>query len=78
MHTRVTKWGNSLALRLPKPLAEDLGLHEGSDVELILANGRLEMTPTRPKYALNDLLDGITPENRPESFDMPPAGDEAI
>ncbi len=78
MHARIAKWGNSLALRLPKPLADGLGLTDGSEVELNLADGRLELTPARPSYKLNDLLDGISTENQPASFDDGAIGKEAL
>src|SRR5688572_22608353 len=34
MKTKIAKWGNSLALRVPQPLAEEVGLKEGAEVEL--------------------------------------------
>ena len=37
---RVSKWGNSLAIRLPKALAEDLGLKPGDELELVSATSK--------------------------------------
>jgi antitoxin MazE len=69
MRTEIAKWGNSLAVRLPKSLAADLGLSEGVPVELSIDAGRLVVAPARPKYRLADLLAQITPENRHDEVD---------
>lgn len=62
--TYVRRWGNSLALRIPKPLAEEVGLGEGALVELSLVEGRLVITPiARSGFRLEDLLAQVTEEN---------------
>ncbi len=64
METYVKRWGNSLALRIPRPLAEEAGLREDSAVELSLEEGKLVIVPIlRPHYALEALLAQVTPEN---------------
>ena len=64
MRTRVQKWGNSLALRIPKSFATEVGLHRETDVEILLANGKLVITPvSKPKLTLKQLLAKITKEN---------------
>jgi antitoxin MazE len=64
METCVKRWGNSLALRIPKPLAEEVGLTEDSPVKLSLEEGRLVIVPImEPRYALEILLAQVTPEN---------------
>ena len=45
MKTRVSRWGNSLALRIPRPLAIKAGLDENSPVELLLVEGKLVISP---------------------------------
>ena len=47
MRAHVRKWGNSLALRLPRTLAADANLEDGSPVELTLDRGRLVAAPVR-------------------------------
>jgi len=47
MQVQVTKWGNSLALRIPKPFAEDAGVSEGSAVELSVEDGKIVASPIR-------------------------------
>ena len=64
METRVQKWGNSLALRIPKPLAADAGLKDDSPVELSLVDGRLVITPmAKPGVDLEQLLAQVTESN---------------
>lgn len=78
MRAEVKKWGNSLALQIPKALAEAAGLESGSRVELISENGYLHLISIkRPRYTLEELVAGITPENRHEKWDAgPPVGRE--
>ena len=66
---RVTRWGNSLAVRIPKALAEQTDLREGSEVELSITDGALTVRPRAPAYTLEQLLDQVTPENRHDEID---------
>ena len=61
MKTHVGKWGNSLALRIPAPVAEELRLREGTQVELVTDGEGLRIR--KPRFALADLLAAITPAN---------------
>jgi antitoxin MazE len=61
VQTTITKWGNSLALRIPAAIIKDLGIFEGVEVQLTIEGGRLIIE--RPRYTLEELLSGITPEN---------------
>ena len=57
MRVQVQKWGNSLALRIPKPFAEDTQVKEGTVVDLSVSKGRLVAAPLRRKKAtLKQLL----------------------
>lgn len=79
MRIRINKWGNSLAMRIPAPFAEEAGIASGTEVELSLEEGRLVLTPrvSRP-YALDDLLAGVTKRNLHDSIDTgSPRGGEA-
>ena len=74
MLATVSKWGNSRALRIPKALAEEVGIDIGSKVELIAEEGQLRVVPAkRPKYTLEELVAQITPENRHGEIDTGPA-----
>jgi antitoxin MazE len=68
----IQKWGNSLGVRLPKAFVDQIGLHEGSEIELVLRNGTIVIAPSRPHYALHDLLAGCTPDRRPDAVEWGP------
>lgn len=79
MQAQVARWGNSLALRLPKELALRLGLVEGSRVELTAERSRIVITVERPVYTLDELLKGIRPGELQQAFDWgEDAGRETI
>ena len=64
MKTRVQKWGNSLALRIPKSFANEVGFQRETSVEISLADGKLVITPVaKPKLTLKQLLAKVTKEN---------------
>jgi antitoxin MazE len=64
MKTRVQKWGNSLALRIPKSFASEVGLKNDSPVEVSAEDGKLVIAPVaRPQPTLKQLLAKVTPEN---------------
>ncbi len=64
MNARIQKWGNSLAVRIPKALATEVGLADETPVELLLQEGRLVVAPrARKGVRLDQLLARITPEN---------------
>lgn len=58
MQVRVSRWGNSLAVRLPKAVTDDLRLEEGQTVELVIEAGAIKLQPkkTVPRYRLEDLV----------------------
>lgn len=78
MRVQVQKWGNSLALRIPKPFAEDVGVSEGTIVEVSVSEGRLVAVPiTAPPFDLADALSRVTKDNVHGEVDMsPPVGRE--
>ncbi|MGE5200177.1 MAG: AbrB/MazE/SpoVT family DNA-binding domain-containing protein [Rhodospirillaceae bacterium] len=79
MKATIQKWGNSLALRIPRTMAEDLGLAQHSLVELTMARGALVLKPAkRVRPALAALLDKVTTENIHAEADLgPPQGRES-
>ncbi len=65
--TQLAKWGNSLALRIPKSVAEDAQLQEGQPVTVTVARrGGLVIKRARRKYRLSQLVSRITDKNRHE------------
>ena len=73
MKVKIAKWGNSLAVRLPKKLAEELGLAPGKAVELKREGSTLAIEtavqPKVPYYRLEDLLAQIKPGDKPPPFE---------
>ena len=64
MRTQVQKWGNSLALRIPKPFAIEIGLQRNSPVEISLVDGRLVIIPVvEPTLTLEHLLAQVSKDN---------------
>ena len=78
METRV-QWGNSLALRIPKPFASQIGLEPNSLVELSFHDTKLVIVPMKPPgLKLDDLLAQVTEHNLHDEVDTGPAvGGEA-
>ena len=63
--SKISKWGNSLAVRIPLAIARQASLGEGDSVALTLdPNGGIVVRPSRRKYELSDLVGRITPKNR--------------
>jgi antitoxin MazE len=77
--TKVQRWGNSLAVRIPKAFAEEVGLMDGSPVEMRLVDGGLLVEPASTcPLSLEELLDGVTASNLHAEVDTGPAqGSEA-
>jgi len=64
MVATIAKWGNSLAIRIPQNLAKEINLAEGSEVKLVLIDGKLTIEPiVRRRYSLEELIEAMTPEN---------------
>ncbi len=73
--SHVAKWGSSLAVRIPKPVAEQWGVREGSSIEMVPRGDQLVMR--KRAYRLTDLVAQITPDNRHAEVDTgPPQGNE--
>jgi len=78
MRTRVQKWGNSLAIRIPKPFAEGAGLKPATEVEISLEKGTLRFSAVRPRWELRTLVDKVTTRNRHGEADFgKPVGRES-
>jgi antitoxin MazE len=78
MKARIQKWGNSLALRIPKSFASDSSLEQGSVVDLSLDNGRMIVERiSEEEYSLEDLLARVTKKNLHSEVDFgTPVGKE--
>ena len=66
--SHVARWGSSLAVRIPKPLAEEWGVHDGSAIEMTTDGERL--TLTKRAYDLDELLSRVTTDNLHSEWDI--------
>ncbi len=65
MKTQLRKWGNSLAVRIPKTVAEAAKLRRGDRLEFVVPRpGSVEIRSVKQRPSLAQLVKGITPENR--------------
>jgi antitoxin MazE len=81
MNVRFSKWGNSIALRIPNGLAKELKVSEGSAADLQVTEGTLVVTPVDAvsKYDVNALVEAITAENLHGEVDTGrPVGNETV
>ena len=79
MRAKIQKWGNSLAVRIPKALAELVEFSDGREVDLSVEEGRMivQAAPAR-RYTLEELVGSITAENRHDEIGTGPGvGNEA-
>jgi antitoxin MazE len=74
VRTKIQRWGHSLAVRIPKPFAEEARLSERAEVDLAVVNGKIVLSPAakRPKR-LADLLSRVTKRNLHREVDTGPA-----
>jgi antitoxin MazE len=79
MKASIQRWGNSLALRIPKAIAVESGLADGSVVDLRLRKGVIALIPERRRdHQLHELLSQITAKNlHKEVSTGRPAGKES-
>ncbi|WP_077615646.1 AbrB/MazE/SpoVT family DNA-binding domain-containing protein [Caenibacillus caldisaponilyticus] len=78
MIERVQKWGNSLAVRIPNAVAEQLAIQQGSEIEIVVESQAIKLIPKKKKPSLEELLAKITPENRHAEIDFGVQGNELI
>ena len=80
MNVSVSKWGNSLGIRIPKAITEELHLREGSTVSLVSTDDGYILRPAQPavSYLLADLLDTMRGELEPEELEWGPDVGEEI
>ena len=78
MVLQIQKWGNSLAVRIPKQVAKEARLEEGSQVNLIEEAGKIILDRVEKEGPLSELLAGITPDNLHDEQDFGPAKGKEI
>ncbi len=70
MKSKVQRWGNSLAMRIPKFIAKQLELSSGSEVDISLQNEKIIIQTVKKKYSLQELLSKISEDNRHDEKDF--------
>jgi len=80
MQTTVQKWGNSLAIRIPKSFASETKINNGTEVDLLIKNNQLIISPIeKGQYTLDAFLSEITDSNIHNDVDFgEPIGEELI
>ena len=63
MRAKAQKWGDSLAIRIPKTVAEQVGIGEDDDLELNVVNRQIRISARLHEPTLDELLAGISPDN---------------
>ena len=64
MQTKIQKWGNSLAVRIPQAFVKEAHVAYGTPVDLSVDDGKIVIDPhSEPTYRLEDLLKGVTKQN---------------
>ncbi len=69
--THVSRWGTSLAVRIPKAIAQQLGVQEGSAVEIIPGDNQVVLR--KRLFVLSDMLAEVTDDNLQAGQDAGPA-----
>jgi antitoxin MazE len=69
VRAQIVKWGNSQAVRIPKPILQQAQISEGDEVEIRVEGGHIALAPLKTKLTLESLVAGITPENRHGEID---------
>ena len=67
MRTKAQKWGNSLAVRVPRAIAEQAGIQPEDSLEMEVVRGKIVLTPTadvQERYSLASLVAKIKPRSR--------------
>ena len=79
MHLTVQKWGNSLALRIPKVVAQQINVRKGSHMDMSLVENKIILSSSDvQKYQLKGLLKKVSKANLHKEFSWgKPLGKEA-
>jgi len=75
---KVGMWGNSLGVRLPQVIVQQVNLHEGALVTISTEDNKIILSTARPKYSLDELLKDVTPQMQHDELDWGESvGDES-
>ncbi len=78
MRAKAQKWGNSLAVRIPKVIADQAGVREEDELDIEVVSAVIRLKPRRRQPGLAELLKAVTPDNLHGETDFgSPEGREA-
>lgn len=74
---KIALWGNSLGVRLPQAIVQEIGLKAGSIINIATEGNKIVLSAASPKYTLQELLKDAKPEQQHDEVDWgEPIGDE--
>jgi antitoxin MazE len=74
---KVSVWGNSLGIRLPQTIIQQMGLNPGDLIAISIEGNRIILAPAKPRYTLDELLKDVTSEQQHDEMDWgEPVGEE--
>jgi antitoxin MazE len=74
---KIAQWGNSLGVRLPQAIAQQIGLKAGTVITISTEGDKIVLSPAKPKYTLQELLKDVKPEQQHDEIDWgEPHGEE--
>jgi antitoxin MazE len=74
---KIAQWGNSLGVRLPQAIAQEIGLKAGTIITISTEGDTIVLSPAKLKYTLQELLKNVDPEQQHNEADWgEPQGDE--
>jgi antitoxin component of MazEF toxin-antitoxin module len=74
---KIAQWGNSLGVRLPQAIAQEIGLKAGTIIAISTEGDKIVLSPAKPKYTLQELLKNVSPEQQHNEIDWgEPQGEE--
>jgi antitoxin MazE len=74
---KIAQWGNSLGVRLPQAIAQEIGLKAGTVITISTEGDKIVLSPAKPKYTLQELLKDVKPEQQHDEIDWgEPQGEE--
>lgn len=80
MRVKIQKWGNSLAVRIPKSFAVQTEIEQDAVVDISVHDGKIVVIPAKkPEFTLDELLRGVNKNNLHGEIDFgKPVGNEAL
>ncbi len=66
---KISMWGNSLGIRLPQTITQQMGLNLGDLITISTEGNRIILSPAKPRYTLDGLLKDVTSDQQHDELD---------